>query len=62
MQDKISLTEIGFTFAVDNIKASYGHYEVVQVHWSGKNGKKTQTPIELVLCDSLVTQGLALSN
>ena len=45
MEYPINLTELGFTFAVDNLEASIGQIEATQVHWSGKDGVKRETVI-----------------
>ena len=62
MDEPINLTEIGFSFAVENLEANIGLIEASQVHWSGISGVKQQTKIELVPCDTLEPWGLQLAS
>ena len=62
MQEAIELTELGFTFAVENIPKNLGKIELHQVTWNGVNGVKTQTQIPLEPCESLTPYDLPIAN
>ena len=53
MFDSIDLHEPGFSFALDSIEEQYGSLKATQVNWSGQNGVKYETEIDLVKCDSI---------
>ena len=53
MQESIELSELGFTFAVQDLQPNLGRIQAYQVKWSGTDGLKTKSPIDLVECDSL---------
>ena len=53
MNQRIDLQSIGFSFAVDNLDPRIGKIEAFQVTWSGVDGAKKATPINLISCDSL---------
>ena len=40
-------------FAVDDIEKQYGSLKATQVNWSGENGTKSETDVDLVKCDSI---------
>ena len=62
MDEHIDLNKLDFTFAVESIDKRIGRIEVVQIDWSGVDGIKRETPIDLVSCEELLPYGLDLTN
>ena len=49
----MDLENLGFSFAVEKIDPTLGRIEAKQVRWSGLDGKKRETPIELESCTKM---------
>ena len=58
----IDLQEIGFTFAVEQIGPEVGTIKASQIDWSGIDGQRVETDVELEACDILGPQELSLNN
>ena len=53
LQEPIELTELGFSFAIENIPVSLDAIvELHQVEWDGLSGVKIETQISLEACES----------
>ena len=53
MLEPINMSELGFIFAIDSIDERLGTIKVTHVDWSGTDGVKNETEIELVKCDTI---------
>ena len=62
MQEMIGLGEINFSFAVEAIDKEFGNLEVHQIHWSGIDGLKTFTEIEMEPCTTIFGMDLPSNN
>ena len=55
MNEPIGLSELGFTFAVENVAPTSNlKIELHQVEWDGKTGIKAETQLELEPCPGVV--------
>ena len=56
------MTELGFTFAVQNIPENLGQIELHQVSWNGTSGEKIEEQVPLEPCETLAPYKLSLTN
>ena len=62
MQERIELSQLGFSFGIENVDADVGRIEAHQVNWSGVDGEKQEIPIKLIPCEAFLPQDLPFNS